>query len=109
MSTKSKASKSQRVKVTYRKGRLVRSLLDAEGEKLTRRGKRLYRTKLKALLEPQYNGMFAAIEPDSGDYFLGKRIVEALDSAEAKHPNKLVYIVKVGFPAAVKARSPRLL
>lgn len=109
MSTKLQKPKSQRVKTTRRMGQLVKSLLDAKGEQLTRRGERLYQTKLKALLEPDCNGMFAAIEPDSGDYFLGKRMVEALDNAEAKHPDKLVYLVRIGSPAAVKTRAPRQL
>jgi hypothetical protein len=107
MSTKPRQTISQRLKTARQTGRKVKSLLDAEGEKLTDRGVRLYRTKLKKTLEPEYNGMFAAIEPDSGDYFLGKRMIEAVDKAKAKHPDKLVYLVKVGFPTAVKMRSPR--
>ena len=49
--------------------------------------------------------MFAAIEVDSGDYFLGTRMIEAVDKAEAKYPDKLVYIVRIGFRAAVKMRN----
>lgn len=49
--------------------------------------------------------MFAAIEPDSGEYFLGARIGEAIEKARSKHPNKLVYIVRIGFRAAIKARN----
>jgi len=41
-------------------------LLEVEDLRVARKGERLYRTKLKALLEPDYTGMFAAIEPDSG-------------------------------------------
>ena len=107
MSAKLQQAKNQRVKTTPQTGIAVRSLLDAEGEKLTNRGERLYRTKLKDILEPEYTGMFAAIEPDSGDYFLGKRMIEAVDNAKAKHPDKLVYLTRVGFPTAVKMRSPR--
>ena len=106
MTTKPQQPKSQRVKTTRRMGRLVKSLLDNEGEKLTSRGERLYRTKLKDVLEPKHTGMFAAIEPDSGDYFLGKRMIEAVDNAKARHPEKLVYLVRIGSPTAVKLRSP---
>jgi hypothetical protein len=84
-----------------------RSKEDIEGERLCRRGNRLYQTKLKALLEPQYTGMFAAIEPDSGDYFLGRRMIEAVLKAEEQHPDKLVFIVRIGFPTAVSMKSPR--
>jgi hypothetical protein len=78
-----------------------------EGERLCRRGNRLYQTKLKMLLEPDYIGMFAAIEPDSGDYFLGTRMIEAALKAEEKYPDKLVFIVRIGFPTAVSMKSPR--
>ncbi|MGH9836879.1 MAG: hypothetical protein ACRD9Y_27960 [Blastocatellia bacterium] len=80
---------------------------DREGERLCRRGNRLYQTKLKALLEPKYKGMFVAIEPDSGDYFLGARMIEAVLQAKERHPDKLTFLVRIGFPTAVSARSPR--
>ena len=80
---------------------------DIEGERLCRRGNRLYQTKLKTLLEPDYIGMFAAIEPDSGDYFLGTRMIKAVLKAEEKHPDKLVFIARIGFPTAVSMKSPR--
>ncbi len=86
-----------------------RSKEDAEGERLCRRGNRLYQTKLKALLEPEYKGMFVAIEPDSGDYFLGARMIEAALKAKEKHPDKLMFFVRVGFPTATVSRSPRSL
>lgn len=82
-------------------------LLNAEDLRLARKGKRLYQTKLKALLEQSHWGMFAAIEADSGDYFLGTRMGEAIEKAKAKYPDKLVYIVRIGFRAAVSARNQR--
>lgn len=78
--------------------------LDAEGNRLVRKGKRLYETKLKTILEPAYKGMFAAIEVDSGEYFLGTSILEAIDKAELKYPDKEVYVVRVGFPVALSCR-----
>lgn len=80
---------------------------DQEGERICRKGQRIYQTKLKALLEPKYTGMFAAIEPDSGDYFLGARMIEAVLQARARHPDKLTFLVRIGFPTAVSAHSPR--
>ncbi len=53
----------------------VRSL-EAEGE-------RLYRTQLRRLL-----GEHLAVEIESGDYFLGKIMGEALAAAEQKYPRK---------------------
>jgi len=54
-------------------------------------------------------GMFAAIEVDSGDYFLGTNLTEAFEQAMAKHPDKKFFFVRVGFRAAFKLRSPRPL
>jgi len=82
---------------------------DVEGERLCRRGNRLYQTRLKALLEPDHIGMFAAIEPDSGDYFLGTRMIEAVLKAEEKYPDKLVFIVRIGFPTAVSMKRALVL
>ena len=105
MGMKLRQPKSQRAKPTRPAPKSKPSLRDAEGARLARKGERLYRTKLKALLEPAYIGKFAAIEPDSGEYFLGDRMIEAVDKAEAKYPDKLVYIVRIGFRAAVKMRN----
>ncbi len=105
MSMKLQQQKSQRAKPTRQARRSKPSRLDAEEERLVRNGKRLYQRKLKAILEPAYTGKFAAIEPDSGEYFLGDRMIEAVDNAEAKYPDKLVYIVRIGFRAAIKMRN----
>ncbi len=106
MSTKQRQQTVEKT-ASARPRRLARE--DAETERVFRKGKRLYQTKLKALLEPLHTGKFAAIEPDSGDYFLGTKMLEAVLLARAKYPNKQVYIVRVGFRAAVSMRSPRFL
>ena len=38
--------------------------------------------KLKSELEDQYYGLVVAIEPYSGDYFVGKNVIEAGDKGE---------------------------
>lgn len=106
MSTKQRQQKGQKTKLSKPK-RLSKE--DAESDRVFRKGKRLYQSKLKSLLEPAYTGKFAAIEPDSGEYFLGTRMIEAALKARAKYPDKQVYIVRIGFRAAVSMRSPRFL
>ncbi|GEM_PF-2377791 len=101
MSAKLRKQKSQ--KAEHKR----RSLLSDEGLRVAKKGKRLYLTKLKALLEPAHWGMFVAVEADSGDYFLGEEMGEAITKARAKHPDKLVYIARVGFRAAASARTRR--
>lgn len=80
------------------------ALLNAAELREAEKAKRFYETKLKALLEPSHWGEYAAIEADSGDYGLGKSIGEAIQQARAKHPDKLVHVVRIGYRAAVKAR-----
>ena len=73
---------------------------------LARKATRLYQTKLKALLEPADIGKFAAIEPDSGDYFVASRMTEAMHEARLKHPDKRFFLIRIGFEAAVTFRHP---
>ena len=43
---------------------------DIQTDELVTRGKKFYEEKLKASLEPAQNGKFAALEPDSEQYFV---------------------------------------
>lgn len=45
-------------------------------------------------------GLIAAIEPDTGSYFLGKTLIEALKKAREQHPDKIFYSVRIGYPFA---------
>lgn len=74
--------------------------LSSKEEEIARRGERLYRSKLRCLLEPQYKGWFVAIEVTSGDYFLGEEMAEVLEKAKARYPKKLFHVVRIGYPSA---------
>lgn len=52
--------------------------------------------KIKSKLESR-KGEIVAIEPDSGDYFIGKDLDEAAEKAEEKYPDKQFYFMRVGF------------
>jgi hypothetical protein len=45
-------------------------------------------------------GRIAAIEPRSGQYFLGDTLMGALRAARRRHPGAVFYIVRVGHAAA---------
>lgn len=62
-------------------------------------GQKIYETLLQEKLEPEHKGKVVAIEVESGDYFLGKSVVEAARKARLKHPEKLFYFAKVGYRA----------
>jgi len=61
-------------------------------------GKEIY-NRLREKLEPEHKGQIVAIEVDSGGYFLGRTVTEATSEARKKHPDKVFYFVRVGFPA----------
>lgn len=68
-------------------------------EQIAEKGEEVYR-KIKARLEKKHRGEFAAIEVDTGDYFLGDDQIEAVEKAKKKFPNKIFYFVRIGFPTA---------
>jgi hypothetical protein len=52
-------------------------------------------------LEPKHADEFVAIEPDSGDYFLGKTLSEAMVAVRRSHPDKLAHAMRIGHKAAL--------
>jgi hypothetical protein len=75
------------------------------------RGKRIYEERLARDLEPQHNGKYIVIDVDTGDYELDANRLAASDRAAAKHPGKVFYATRVGYPTlgtlggSLKARS----
>ena len=67
---------------------------------LAERAEKFYQEKLKALLEPAQIGKFVAIEPSSGSYFVNESDVEAILSGRAALPDKLFYLMRIGYEAA---------
>ena len=45
-------------------------------------------------------GMIAAIEPETGEWFLGKNVINALKNARLEYPEGTFYFVRVGYPSA---------
>ena len=70
----------------------VRSVID--------RAKRIYADQLQAALESQHRNRFVAIEPESGDYFLGDTFDEAVKLARTEHPSRLSHAIRIGHRAA---------
>lgn len=42
--------------------------------------------------------MIVVIEPETGDYFLGKSLTEALQKARKRYPGKIFYSIRIGYP-----------
>lgn len=74
---------------------------DLDVDEFVRRAEEIYITRLRAVLEPEHTDEFVAIEPDSGDYFLGNTLNEATQAARAKYPDRLTHAMRVGHKAAL--------
>jgi len=61
------------------------------------KGKEVFE-RIKGKLEGQ--GGVVAIEPESGEYFVGQTLGAANDAAFAKHPDTWVYFVRINEPQA---------
>jgi len=68
---------------------------------LVQNAERLYAEKLQAQLEKTHPDKFVAVEPISGDYFLGRTLSEAIGAAHDAHPDRLSHAMRVGHPAAL--------
>jgi len=79
---------------------LLQSNPTTANDDLVERGQNTYRRTLASILEPSHKGEFVAIEPDSGQYFLGSTASAALVAAHSAMPENLFYLTRVGQQAA---------
>jgi len=79
----------------------------SEIERFIEQAKHTYDERLAAKLEPEHNGEIVAIEPESGDYFLGGDEVEAADNARAAGHKGPFYFRRVGSRYAHRLMTPR--
>jgi len=69
---------------------------------VARQAQQIYEQRLRAELESTNPDDFVAIEPQSGDYFLGKTLSEAIQAARAAHPECLPFALRVGHTTTVE-------
>ena len=69
-------------------------------EDVIARGERFYREHLKDRLVREHCGRFAAVEPDSGRYFLGDTSAESIGAAHDAMPEARFYLKRIGYTAA---------
>jgi len=66
---------------------------------MAERAQAIYEQRLRPLLENSHHDQFIAIEPDSGDYFLGATHSEAVAAARKAHPERLSLVLRIGHRA----------
>lgn len=72
-----------------------------ETEDVVRRATQFYEEILRERLERTNMDDFVAIEPDSGEYFFGKTLSEAIQASRAAYPDRLACAMRVGHSAAL--------
>lgn len=71
----------------------------ADIQRIASEGAKIY-DQIKVQYDPQEHGKFLAIDIDSKKAYLGATSAEAVLLARAHHPNKVFYVVKIGFDVA---------
>jgi hypothetical protein len=69
---------------------------------LARRALSIYDEKLRSQLEESNPDDFVAIEPESGEFFVGPTMSEAIQAARAAYPDRLPFTLRVGHRATVQ-------
>jgi hypothetical protein len=72
-----------------------------DSEKLIRDATQLYEQKLRSKLETTHPDSFVAVEPISGDFFVGRTLSEAIGAARDKYPDRLAHAMRVGHKTAL--------
>lgn len=73
-------------------------------EEIGERGVRIYESKLRAMLEPQFHGQFVAIDVETEAYEVADEAATASDRLWERRPEAQVLIERIGYPAAFNAR-----
>jgi hypothetical protein len=73
-----------------------------QSAELARRARRIYDEQLKPRLEATNPDDFVAIEPESGEFFLGSTLSQAIQAARVAHPGRLSFALRVGHDTAVQ-------
>ncbi len=83
-------------------------MVSAETKLVIDRAKQIYANRLQAELESRHMDQFVAIEPESGEHFLGDTFDEAVKLARTKYPSRLTHTIRIGHRAAFHIGGARL-
>ena len=83
--------------------------IDDEAKKNYAKGKEIYETKIKHLVDPQEKGKFLVLDITTGDYVIGPDLGYATQDLLVRHPDAVIHTVRVGHPAVYRLLTPRIL
>lgn len=71
-------------------------------EEVESRGEAIYGQQIRDKVEPKHKGKFLVIDIETGEYEFNADDLVATKRLLAKHPNAVVYGLRIGFPAAYR-------
>lgn len=71
----------------------------ADLQEIATEGSKIY-NQIKINYEPKENGKFLAIDIDTNKAYIGNTSADAVVLARQNHPDKVFYVVKIGFDVA---------
>ena len=71
-------------------------------EEIVRRGQQLYDEHIRAEVEPEHTGKFLVVDIETGEYEIDRESLPAFQRALAKHPGAALFLVRIGYPTAVR-------
>jgi len=73
-------------------------------EEFSKQSEKFY-DQIKAKLEVDFKGKYAALDFESKEYWIGEIPSDALSKAKEKYPDKLFYLIQVGSPTTFSIQS----
>lgn len=65
-------------------------------DEVRRQGDAIYAEQIRPHIEPQNAGKIVVLDLESGDYEMGEDDLTVSEIARKKHPNGILYVVRVG-------------
>jgi hypothetical protein len=75
--------------------------MSTDSTTVSAQAQRICEDRLRSALERSHPHAFVAIEPVSGDYYLGQTLSEAIGAARKVHPDRLTHAIRVGHKSAI--------
>ncbi|QDU27684.1 hypothetical protein ETAA8_27730 [Anatilimnocola aggregata] len=63
--------------------------------------KEIYELRLRSILEQSHQDQYVAIEPYSGQHFIGETLTAAIQAARQAFPDRLSFALRVGHETTV--------
>ena len=75
---------------------------------IMQRGEALYAHAIRSKVEDKHRGEFLVLDIETGNYEIATDELVALDRLQCRSPDAVLYVLRIGFPTAVKLGPTRV-